>query len=593
MDPRAFTEACKRLGSGEFDPETVEQLRIVVEERMPVRYAVPFPPDVQATFYRSGSNTRTRRGQWHELVQHLTDLTYLTADEFQQWHQARAADLPPTGELMDRVLAALGAFVAEDAFAPLHRGCPYPAAGRQARLDWAEEYLTPAVDRLSTFTSFDGELAVNAGYRLGDRSVYGRSMAFRMYTLFTYVYADQHRRDVYLDESDRPLIIKLNRLLARDRSGLDEGLQGLLLNAGALLEAFWRARLPTGTDGENTYILYRITGPPSPDSLALEEALRTELANRRQLRELPEILEYTGGNDFARRLLQLTLWRIGYYDGALDSDFGPRTHEALLRFLEQESEGGRRRKIAKILVRREGEGAYAVKLRPLGKRLRDYAPPDKQEARNLEDDIWKRIAEARQIDTVDQTFAERQQEATEAYGAPQRHPFRRVYFAVGSLLRAALRGIARIIDWIRRAVSFTLGAIFDFIKLVAKRLREGVGLFFTGMRFFANFFLGRPVVTPEPGSTPVTVAALTRFGLDFDTVNYVADSAGAEAVRDHGRLLRRLAAGAEFFLTVAITVVRAAAAWGTPLGWIHLGVLIARWVLDMLRSPQGAKVSLA
>ena len=74
---------------------------------MPRRYGMVMAGGIHGTFQRSNPSNRNRRGQYHELVQHLTDLCYLSLDYFRRWHLRRAANEAPSRGQLNTLVAAV------------------------------------------------------------------------------------------------------------------------------------------------------------------------------------------------------------------------------------------------------------------------------------------------------------------------------------------------------------------------------------------------------------------------------------------------------------------------------------------------------
>ena len=567
---------------------------------MPLRYAMPFPPEIERTFHRGGEPTRTRRGQWHELVQHLTDLVYLRQDDFARWHAARQAGELPDDALLVSILAATEAFVTEDRETNIPSP---PPSGRVARTEWLERYLSPIVFRLSQLTSFDGELPLRPDYRVGERSVYGRSLAFRMRVYFFDYRAAARtgRRKIYFDAALLPQLVALTSYLGEEYPAMVGGgrlrqlppqLQIVLLRWDDLFGAYCRRhRIAPG--GRNRFFLqYRLPGGAVIDNSGLSDReVRLRRRAARWVRRHDDHVD-TGVNHFGVRLMQLGLWRAGFYTGRLDGDIGPYTHRGLEALIDQErayGELGDRRLDRLLLPVGESMEDWVVDLRELARLLERYVPPSMEEAEREEDAIWDRLREAGQEERIDEVFTARQREIRDCYGDVARHPGRRVYYGLRGLLRGAFRAIGRIVKWVAGVVEGLLGAVFDFVKALAKRLQEGMGLFFTGFRFFAHYLLGRPFVTlGAAGADGASPLIMTRYQVDFDVVSFVDRGAGREALAQHTALLQRSRNGAAYFLEVIATCIRAVALLRPPFGWLRLAVLVARLIHRFLRRQIGA-----
>ncbi|NJB85604.1 hypothetical protein GGR26_001349 [Lewinella marina] len=598
MNTATLVDVCRDLQAGNLSPRVGEEAERIVAETMTARYAMPFPATVPATFLRTAQPSRTRRGQWHELVQHLTDLAYLTPADFQAWHRARAAGEDPPRELLGKVTVAAGAFVGEDDYPGFRNFRSLPAGGLAERLDWLEEYLVPVVHRLARYTSFDGDTEVREGYRIGETSAYGRSLSFRMRVYFYHFQQGYtNRRPSYFTREQLPLLYQLDNSLGghyreylpgRDAVHLHRTFHELLLDGPRLFDAFRRANRFLPEAAGRYFLQYTLPqGGGTGDAWTDREERLARRAERRVKGN--ELHQDTGANHLGIRLLQLALWRAGFYTGVLDGAFGILSHRAVLALVAQEREHGewKDRRLDRVIVRTAETGSWLVDLKLVGRLLDAYAPPPPPEAEAEENRIWEAVRESGMEDKLDAEFAERQREVSPIYGEPERHPFRRAYYGLRSLLRGAFRAVRRVIAWIAGTIETLLGAVFDFVKAVAKRLQEGIGMFFTGFRYFGHFLLGRPFVSlgavAGEGGAPLL---LTRYRLDFDVVNLMDASVSHDDLGRHQRYIGRMLEGAAYFLEAVTTVIRLIASLQPPLGWLRLGIFVARRVRDFLRGEQ-------
>lgn len=590
-----FVATCRGLEQHDFSSRVSQNTELAFAE-MSLRYAMPPPPRVRepgATW----SSRQNRKGQWHELVQHLTDLAYLTPDQFVRWHGYRMRDELPGPLMLSVVVTAALAFVEEDDY-PEYRLLPQVVEP----LNWVENYLSLIVYRAESYTSFDGDLSARPEYVVGSHSAFGRSLAYRMRVYFN-LYGGKHsaRRKTYFDRDLFPLLYSLdnslggayrNSLPAKGDDAISVTVQELLLNGQRLFDDFRTAKRFGEESGRSYFLAYELGGP-----LTESEDNRLERLRRRASKRLADehLHQHSGANHLGVRLLQMGLWRAGFYTGVLDGAFGRLTHLALLEMiaqeLEQDGEGpGTRvlkpRQLQKLLVRtgEEIDGVWLVDLRLAGRLLDAYAPPSLPEARGEEDRIWSRIREEGLENRIDREFTQRQQEILTSYGDTGRHPDRRVYYGLRGLLRGAFRAVARIVNWIAGTVRAVVGAVFDFVKAVIKQIQQGVGNFLTGLDYFLRFALGKPLITigsPADGECPVMA---TTFRIDMDVTSWVGSSASPDDLTMHSRYLREMGEGLAYFTDSVTSIISLVAGFASPLGWIRLGVLIARWLHDRIVS---------
>ena len=589
MRVRDLIDNCRRLAALDRSPAVVEATQEAVTQDMPRQYALPYAAALpQAAFERTGAPATNLRGLYHELVQHLTDLAYLTPAFFADWHRRREADQSPPPATFDKLFAAARLFYAEDDFFRGEGGLiPAPPLAAEAGRRWLAEQLAVLVYRSSQYTSFDGELPVKVDYRVGERTAYGRSLAYRLRVYFYDYLADRRtaKRAAYFDHALLPYLYSLDNSLRgaladelpqRDDTNLRAAVQTVLLDADRLLYLFRKHNRFLPEHRQAYYLLYSLSDqqPLSPE----EASGRLERLRRRAGRRIVRggLHRDTGSNRLGVRLLQLGLWRAGFYTGALDGNFGALSHRAVLALVAQERAADRpglgRRQLDRLVVTVDDQ--VVVDLRLLAKLLDYYAPPAPQEA-EIEEEL---LFEA--IDSEQDTARLLASEAAvrQHYGQLDRHPARRVYYGLRGLIRGAVRGLGRVVGWIAGAVRATLGAVFDFVKAALKRVREGITTLYNGFRYFGHYFLGRPFVSLGGAQTGGTPVQLTQFRVDFDVINLVDDRSTAKDIQNHLAYLSNLQQGAAYFLDIAFRLIRGIAALSAPIGWLHLAVYIARWV---------------
>ena len=598
MHATAFLATCRELGELNFSPTVGRECdRAVVE--MSARYAVPFGADSPVVRW-SSPTTRNARGQWHELVQHLRDLAYLSQSSFAGWHAVRRDSRPPGPELRAAVMRAVEKFVAEDDRKPYVLLPDFPRVDPVARARWTERHLTVLIERLARYTSFDGDLEPRLAYRVGESSAFGRSLAFRMRVYFqryggrggagTKLYFD---RDLlpYLHGLSNTLGGALGELLPGvEATGMHPDWQRLLCSSDEVFAHYRRAHRFTPASRRPYFLVYS-ADPPS-DEAGRGDRRRRRRATRNLRKE--ELHEETGENHLGVRLLQIGLWRAGFYTGAVDGAFGKQSHAALLALIEQEGEEGAGTRVLsatqlrRVAVAAEvpGRGNWVVDLRLVGKLLDAYAPPPEEVARREEDEIWEGIRQSGQEERLDREFVAREKELLRLYDRGTAEPGRRVYYGVRGLLRGAVRAVGRVLRWIAGVVTHLVGAVFTFVKVVARRIQSGIGLFFTGFGYLLHYLVGRPFVTlgqrRPNGEAPIMA---TRYGADFDTVSFIDAGVSGEEVGLHRSRLRDMQGGIAFFMDCVVGMIGLLARMTPPTGWLRLAVALARYVYDWLRRP--------
>lgn len=605
MDAGRFIAACAKLRGLDLSEENTVTLDVAVNEVMPASYAMPYAPSRDPIISREAAiPASTRRGQWHELVQHLHDLRYIETAFFRAYHERRALDLPPLPPQLQHIINGIAVYLSEDDYQLYPGLASFPLNNPAEQTNWVEQHLSILVFRLAQFTSFDEELPLPAGYLVGEESCYGRSLLFRLRVLFSYGAADFAGK-VYFDASLLKYLAALNASLGftvrdfRQEAGmtrLPASIWQLLLSWDALFAAFRRAnRFQESDDNGRTpyFLAYDISElTEAADQLSSNaELLRTERNRRRLSRRLANARLHvdTGGNRLGVRLLQLGLWRAGFYTGAIDGAFGLMSHTALRNMLEQEWEADRpvvkKNQLGRTLISGDESGGnfWVADLRIVGKILDAYKPPGNDEAEWEEKALWESLATYANQPDWEEELLRRQREMQDLYPAQETHPLRRVYYGLRGLLRGAFRAIGRIINWFIRKAVEVAGAIFNFVKATVKRIQEGISLFYEGFRYFSHYLLGKPFITTGPADEAGngTIMA-TRLQLDFDTVNVVSRNVTEADIAGHRLALTRLRAGLEFFLRMVSDILRIIGSLTTPLGWVRLGIMIARLVRRVL-----------
>ena len=584
MEAADFIATCRRLQAGDFSQAVGDGAAGAVKI-MKQRYGL----------------AATRPQDWNELVQHLTDLAYFTPARHRAWHTCQRKKVTPPPSLVNRLTAAVAAFLAEDGYAEYRLLPPYPDVPA-ARPDWISSYLPVLVFRLGLFTSFDGELSPRPDYRIGEQTAYGRGLAYRMRVYFhDYSGGRTSRRSPYFTADHLPLLYSLdNSLRGRYTRELPEKaaarlsvrLQEVLLSSEVLFADFRRENKFTPDAVVPYYLVYN-SPIAAPDPTDRADVRRARRASRQVAEEVTHV--DTGSNRLGIRLLQLGLWRAGFYTGVLDGAYGPQSHAALLGLIEQEgAQQATDRKLAVLNDRQlqrlaiavatpEGGTTWKVDLRLLGKLLDAYAPPPPDVTRQEEDRIWAELEAAGLTSELDRRLHDRPADGELHLGPSAESPHRRVYYGLRGLIRGAFRALGRIVRWVARGVGAILGAVFDFVKSIAKRLRSGAGLFVSGLETFTRYLFGKPLFTLGAEVSGVRPVLATLFRIDFDVVSLVDSSATGDDLRLHRKLLRRQQEGLTYFTTTTLSIVGLVGALQPPIGWLRLGVLLARWVIDRLR----------
>jgi len=537
-----------------------------------------------------------------ELVQHLIDLAYLPESFHQDYFDRPQPAVSP--EQWRSIHAALLELVQEDDWAR-QAGLLGQAFSDRDTLLQADGMLPLLVQRLNRLVSLDGELLLSRPLKLGEKSGYSRALMYRLRSLGQYF--DGEAVPVQLG---RPALIRAFNVLIllglKKREEIDFKSDELPPEFFQLLGDAHRMFGHYLQGHEDRVLFCQL--PEAAEPLAQSQWLiawkgsfvyaGSEQAFQRQARRQTTLdyeslklylqrrgtaatVFHTAQNILGLRLVQLKLWMAGFYYGRIDGWWGPLSHQALLDFLEQEGVD-KDKELGRFIAPVE-DNYRAVNLARLGALLSAYDAPAAKAP-----DQERQLMEALAVEDEEavQTALYSGDGNIRAFYRESRKNRRRLYFGIRSLAASALRGVKKVLGWIKRKVQKVVGAVISFFKAVAKRIREGILLFAESFRRFLHFVLQKPVVSPEVGAVPAGGPfVLTRFAVDSDVVNLHSASVSPALMAAHLSLVRRLTAGLSLFLAIATEVIHLIAILGTlatPVGWIKLGFWIAGKVEEVL-----------
>jgi len=123
---------------------------------------MPYQHEGRQTFVRNtGATATNRRGQWHELVQHLHDLGYVNQPHFKAWHRRRAEKKVPLREHLSHVYAGIALYLTEEDYALYPQLTQFSATDFDLQTEWVETHLSILVFRLAELTSFTFTVAAS------------------------------------------------------------------------------------------------------------------------------------------------------------------------------------------------------------------------------------------------------------------------------------------------------------------------------------------------------------------------------------------------------------------------------------------------
>lgn len=299
--------------------------------------------------------------------------------------------------------------------------------------------------------------------------------------------------------------------------------------------------------------------------------------------------------EFATRLLQLKLWMLGYYTGAIDGNWGTMAHQALEQFVaEHEPDaslrsggptGGRlfRNPVSRtrsttksyiidvpylLTFIHEDLDAVAESADLTRERLDDFVhralglgggysvaavdrtTPAWKKASETEVDVTASLVEAHE--------ARRGASLNTLSANGTRNSRRRRYFgwrAVFSFLGRTLKLIGSAVrdatNWIIEKVRQLPHYATAILNHVRETTRRAVKLVALGFRRTLHWLRGTPIVTSAGGEF-----VLTRWSPDFDTINFSSTVAARNLVPVHLDHLRALNEGFGFLVELALTAWR-------------------------------------
>lgn len=597
-----FVLACREFTRRPDGPDGAFHLASIntaVTTTMPRQYQMPFPDALP-----TGADSRVVHGQhlrglYHELVQHLTDLGYISREDFLFYHLHRKEVLTEPAFRLP-VAAAVGRYLAEETDWPELATIRPP--DNRPDLFWLERHLAVVTERIARYVSWEGGLPYPAAYRVGEVNAVGRSLAYRLRTLSSSQFE--------LLGEDYLTAAQSGRLA--DFFGSGVGMAGRLTEAGPFPPDWWRALtdidlllrryLDHAPKRDESGLLYQLPAADISQQTALEDlddkdirkpgfdakyyhpatARRIIRNARRRQNRLDDGLDV--------RLLQVKLWQAGYYVGAIDGQWGDVSHTALKAFIADQAEQapGRTTSKAKRVIRslllpaNVRQRVYVADLKAIIELFNRTAPADREGQPHGPDDLLL-LSGATGVtqEQLDEKVL-RQEGIRLLYPDVIENSERRVSYPRKGLLPRIFAGVKRIVRWLKnKAVSLVeslLGPVFSFVKHLLRNVRMAVHQFFEGFRYFANFLLGRPVVTAVPnrtaGKRPVYFA--TRFAPDFDGTTLAPRNFAPGSGRLHSTHLRDMRRDMEYFIDGVIGVIRAVGKLSNPGGWVWLGWQVLR-----------------
>lgn len=489
---------------------------------------------------------------------------------------------------------------------------------------------------LKAEATFEGEVALRRMPAEGERSLVSRLALLRLIAyglarvtgVNTTAEVDQFGTNAAFSASTADAALRAGRrTFFNDLSRPDLDLLNLLGNASASTDLFLAHHA-----GQR--FLFR--GPPTPagdrselEAIGPDAALTWHprwvqhgdhwlLGDTDHLASTPELVEGVPGtalsdptlrqqaqlptNVVALELVQLRLWTLGYYHGALDGVWGDRTTEALRQFGETYAHRGLGDTDTYL---REGRDGWRVLY--LGRLFGYIVDQLDIPAESLTSDEVGKLAEqaagrldAQEWQHLDGRYRTFRDNIRRVVGTPttqngaflmaSENPdrkryfgWRRIFVAIGEAVRGVVRGVA---DWLERAIRKVtdllregLGAAMEVLRYLWRKVRVAMRIARLAAQRLRCWLTGHAVATQE-----ATHHAVTWSQFDFDTLAYVSPGCPAHVVALHTERLGWMSRSLAFMCELATAVLRALAL-GAVGGWLKLAFDLYRQAGELLRNP--------
>lgn len=602
---QAYIDACQAITSenaptGERTLTTVYE---VTQVTMPETYKVPagnFLPNTGAF------SSEHSRGIWHELVQHLHDLRYLTEAEFKSYHENKKRILQEKS-LLYPVLFAVREYLREERW---EESEPPGKEGDIISLGWLNRHLIEVTESLSVYTSWDGRLPTPKLFSFEEPGCYQRSLAYRLRMLTTDDFA-LPEEDLFSRSSMPRLRTFFLEVLQVKRVGFKKNFTvppakvwQVLGNVDLLLKQFDKSGLFPGLDP----IWYQLPDAEKGKSSVAEIQTLFEKADVKLFKALKAgtrllkkaiKLEVSKANLLQFRLLQLKLWQTNYYVGAIDGEWGQMSHDALRSFLAEEMANvkfksnqkrvrAQKNIVSLLLPVNRKANVYILNFRGVYARLKKIKVVSttdlEEDSKKLFARLTKRGVSPAELDRS--VLSE--QGVSGSYASIEENTARRVAVTRERFIPSLLKGLGRIINWIKRGVANTVkkivGLIFGFVKLLLRKVRMAISHYLKGFRYLTYFLFGKPLRTliPAEGNHPAMVFA-TKFQLDFDAATIVPAQYKQGDANAHSTNIRKMLEGMGYFIDQTIYLIKAIGKLSNPGGWVWLGWQIGRAVFRLIR----------
>jgi len=271
-------------------------------------------------------------------------------------------------------------------------------------------------------------------------------------------------------------------------------------------------------------------------------------------------------NRFILRLIQLHQWMAGYYNGAIDSDFGEYTVESLVEIIENHNDGSDDKIRTADVLARVRDDYFIFNCLYF---LKQYKEENRQADQTLNtlvilsDTYGKAEPEEQQtFETNFQAGIDLVKKGQDTIPESRNGIIRRVFFGIRAFFKKAFRFARKLFRWIvtglKRAGTFVNNAIrmiYSFLKEAIKHFIEGV-----------KFLLGKLPVTTQNSEGHYMYSNLD---LDKDGLNIFETSRSSD-LKNHMDLVRQKVQSMSFSLAMIgflYQAFRTALSAAAVIGW--------------------------
>lgn len=293
-------------------------------------------------------------------------------------------------------------------------------------------------------------------------------------------------------------------------------------------------------------------------------------------------------NELAVKVLQVRLWTLGYYPGAIDGSWGPASDAALDAYLADDADSPR------LDIVRLDDTYRALRISPLLRNIAVHAddrvasleqsdidaaladlpgeaePGDRLDNPDTQGTLWGRLSDA----------AGRAAEAGDALARShdeRRQPYfgwRGLFAAFGRVLTRVGDAVRGLLDKLKKAVAAGLHFVRDIARYIRDTARVAVRVASLGLRRLRAWLLGAPIITSEG-----TAAVVTLWSMDFDTVRWISPDASRSLTERHAREIDWMHRSFAVCVRVGLAVLNLALAFGNWLFFAWRAVQLVRTVV--------------